>query len=563
MSTEWALEHDPATLVCGKLGRVDWRRLLCTSIEMRTCALSIESAVAAISETSWRRFSRLYPPRTRVLLRATTDRFSADGDGGEPDELVRRLEQRGLKFWGLDEVSPGFSTRLTHWPHTMVYLRLHPTSNVSIDSLPPSVMWIFTGDNFSADLSRLPSKLRGLELGNGFDEELPTNLPMGLLVVRIGDKFNRPVHQLPASVQQLRLGWRFDQEIPELPRHLRVLEITSFCFNRSISSLSTTCPNLRELKLIGPHFNESIDHLPDTLQVLFLGDGFDRPLHKLPSKLRVLKIGNTFDQGIVQLPENLQTLAIGNRFNSWIAPFPPGLLRVSLGHGFDRRLPAFFQNSSLQMLSIGNRYNQPLPKKLPLSLRDLRIGHAFNHAVTPSLPAGIETLMLGRAFRRSLRRPPTGIETIVVMGDFDSSVDHFPHSVRRLVLGTEFSRRIMRLPRRLEVLDLSRCDKFNGSLSPGVTALRKLRVLKLGDAFDQPVDHLPDTLETFVVGRLFNQPVDCLPSGVTTIVLGHGFDHPVDSLPRSLQYLTLSCLFTRCTQGLPRSIRQLRRLPTS
>jgi hypothetical protein len=58
-----------------------------------------------------------------------------------------------------------------------------------------------------------------------------------------------------------------------------------------------------------------------------------------------------------------------------------------------------------------------------------------------------------------------------------------------------------------------------------------------GNYFNQPVDKLPNNLQSIKFGYFFNQPVDNLPKNLQSITFGKVFNQPVDKLPCSIKEL--------------------------
>jgi hypothetical protein len=84
-----------------------------------------------------------------------------------------------------------------------------------------------------------------------------------------------------------------------------------------------------------------------------------------------------------------------------------------------------------------------------------------------------------------------------------------------------------------------------------------LQSITFGNFFNQPVNHLPKSLQTITFGYSFDQPVDHLPESLKTITFGDHFDQPVDHLPRSLQAITFGDEFNQRVDKLPESLQSI------
>lgn len=61
---------------------------------------------------------------------------------------------------------------------------------------------------------------------------------------------------------------------------------------------------------MGSIFNQSVDHLPSSLEYLRLGEKFNQPVDKLPPSLTYLEMGRDFAKAVNNLPPNLTHLKL-------------------------------------------------------------------------------------------------------------------------------------------------------------------------------------------------------------------------------------------------------------
>jgi len=65
------------------------------------------------------------------------------------------------------------------------------------------------------------------------------------------------------------------------------------------------------------------------------------------------------------------------------------------------------------------------------------------------------------------------------------------------------------------------------------------------NTFNQPIDNLPDGLETLILSNLFNQRIDHLPRNLKNLILGNSFNQRIDRLPEGLENIKLGKSFNR------------------
>lgn len=85
-----------------------------------------------------------------------------------------------------------------------------------------------------------------------------------------------------------------------------------------------------------------------------------------------------------------------------------------------------------------------------------------------------------------------------------------------------------------------------------------LKVLILGEDFNQPVDNLPNSLEELHLGDYFNQPLDNLPCSLKKLYINSSFfKFPVDNLPIGLEILKLGNVYREPMNNLPITLKYL------
>lgn len=130
-------------------------------------------------------------------------------------------------------------------------------------------------------------------------------------------------------------------------------------------------------------FNQSIDNLPNSLEILTLPDDYNLPINNLPYSLKILTLGNNFNNSLDYLPNSITHLMIGRgclkyfnascKFNQPINDLPNSLIELT------------FSDESIFQKKLDN---------LPNSLKKIRLSGYYTGTIE-NLPDGIETIILG------------------------------------------------------------------------------------------------------------------------------------------------------------------------
>lgn len=354
--------------------------------------------------------------------------------------------------------------------------------------------------------------------------------------------------------------WNFDEDedgdveddlpswVLDLPCQWLLTELEfTHSFNQPVDHLP---PSLQILKL-KDDFNQRIDHLPDGLLVLrfdgFASCAFNQPIDHLPSSLDTLKLGSNFDQPIDHLPEGLSILLImSHKFDYPVDHLPPGLMKLHLfDYGdFSRSLDylpprleelvvgSCFSGSldhlpvTLQRLTL-NCGNIPLDH-LPLSLLELSCLGCFDIHHLLHLPPHLQRFSFWpmkksnpdnddeKAKTQLIQRLPTGIESMVVTSDFFESI------AKQMIR----SRSSVSLPASLRSLNLDGDNDL--VISKDILPLG-LSVLTFEEHIvDLTIESLPPSLTHLYLNSDFNSSLPPLPSTLMVLVLGHYFDQPLE-----------------------------------
>jgi len=133
----------------------------------------------------------------------------------------------------------------------------------------------------------------------------------------------------------------------------------------------------------------------------------------------------------------------------------------------------------------------------------------------------------------------------------NDNVDNLPENIRVLFLGQQFQQKIDYLP--CNLLKLTIWGIFNNEINHLPKTLQSL-IFQNYSYFNQPIDNLPDGLEYLELGHSFNQSVDKLPPNLKILKFGYCFNQDVDKLPQSLKEIHFGFSFEKSIDKLPKKI---------
>lgn len=100
-------------------------------------------------------------------------------------------------------------------------------------------------------------------------------------------------------------------------------------------------------------------------------------------------------------------------------------------------------------------------------------------------------------------------------------------------------------------------QEFNQPLTIISSSLYELNLVDM-KAFNQPIDNLPLSLKSLILGRNFNSPINHLPPSLVKLRTSANFDHPLSCLPLSLECLSInSKVFNQPMDSLPPKLSEL------
>ena len=198
-------------------------------------------------------------------------------------------------------------------------------SNIQIANLPETLETLEIYQVMSV-LKRLPSKLKVLHLGNGFDQDII----------------------VPSTVVRCRITDNFTSNI----------------------TFEGNAPLLQTLTLPAIFNFELLANLPKNIIVLSFGLEFNYPVKwPLPTSIRYLTFGAVFNQRICELPFDLRVLRLGERFVNHVPTLPKNLHTLVLPGKLVSDIPDIKSYNIKNLHAKGVRKVSDLPK----SLRSLQV----------------------------------------------------------------------------------------------------------------------------------------------------------------------------------------------
>jgi len=177
---------------------------------------------------------------------------------------------------------------------------------------------------------------------------------------------------------------------------------------------------------------------------------------------------------------------------------------------FNKKLEYCIQNieeSEIETIEFGAKYNKILPEKLPPTLKHIEFGQSFNQLIETPLPKSIETIIFGF--------------------EYEMDIEHdLPGSLKHLEFGTRYDKPIQKkLPSTLVHLIFG--HYYNQPLPQDLPG--SLKYIEFKGAYNQPLpEKLPESLVEIKFGYNFNQPFkNQFPKSVKKITLSSRYDHNI------------------------------------
>lgn len=243
------------------------------------------------------------------------------------------IELHGLWFTTYRGYGHPGNIQLDQLPASLKVLKFHRKFNQPITRLPSRLQVLEFGADFDEDIQEYPADLQRLTFGHGFNRPV-NNLPMSIEYLQFGAHFNQFVENWPINLKILILGRSFNQLIDNLPDGLNKLNF-SLDIHADFNTPVNRWPAALEELVLSARFNRNLANLPPTLKSLTLGRYYVQPIDGLPEQLETLTLG-IYDLDVVNWPPALKELhmPIDSLFNQSIDDLPDTVEIISIGRAF-------------------------------------------------------------------------------------------------------------------------------------------------------------------------------------------------------------------------------------
>jgi len=138
----------------------------------------------------------------------------------------------------------------------------------------------------------------------------------------------------------------------------------------------------------------------------------------------------------------------------------------------------------------------------------------------------------------SINDLPDNITHLQLPNCYKENIDKFPLNLKVLILNPDYDKYIT-LPEQLEefICPTTACEFNQNIIFPS-----NIKLLQLGDKYNQPLNNLPNSLETLILSNKKSiHPLDNLPCNLKTLKLFDAFNSNIklDYLPINLTYLEI------------------------
>ena len=191
-------------------------------------------------------------------------------------------------------------------PQKYNIIEIETNDDFPVEIIDPDTKIIKFNFAFNQNIPKLPLHIEEIHFCDGNSELLNYSL------------YNKSFCNLSYGIRRLYLNYSFDQELLNLPESLEYLEFKGI-FNQSLDFLPKSVKEIHFLTMFGAdgepiisHFNQPLDNLPESLEVLELDCmDFNHSLDNLPKKLKYLKLNfYAFNFSLDNLPKSLEYLEI-------------------------------------------------------------------------------------------------------------------------------------------------------------------------------------------------------------------------------------------------------------
>lgn len=228
------------------------------------------------------------------------------------------------------------------------------------------------------------------------------------------------------------------------------------------------------------------------------------------------------EEYINSLPSHIESIAIYTKCESEINNLPPNLKKLYMGYNYNK--PLHYLPVALEYLCIGHEYSHDL-LYLPKSLKILELHSNHINKIDLDLP-NLVILSLKYLIGNDIM-----YENIM---NIYNQLYKVQNTLRELYLPYNFIANLDIISNftLLEVLSYKSTNKIN-QFPPN------LKVLEL-ICYNHPLDNLPNTIETLILGHTFVQDLNILPKNLKVLNMGVNIDcNLFVDYPESLEELII------------------------
>ncbi|KAF2074027.1 hypothetical protein CYY_004641 [Polysphondylium violaceum] len=303
------------------------------------------------------------------------------------------------------------------------------------------------GNDFNQVISSLPNNIKCLDLGS-FDHPITFQWPNNLKVLKMNHYSWSMNHLfLPNTIVELDISGSIESFENLWPSSLTKLTFANINLFLKPNSLPPSCKILNFTNYNLWSEMVEFDIIPNSVVELNLGYYFDLKLEclnlKMKKNLKILDLGHCFNlefNSVESLPNGLEILNLGRRFNQKLLNLPSSCLKLEMNfiYEYQHIIGKNVLNIGLQELKLQYPSKFPLEKDiLPNTLKKIEFDDRFNSFLKPnSIPCNVEHIKFNcKNYKHILSKNifPSGLKSLI-LSTFTINNIKIPRNVRNLVL---------------------------------------------------------------------------------------------------------------------------------
>lgn len=256
-------------------------------------------------------------------------------------KLSLKIKEYNFPFDNLPETLNNFELLINNYTY-------------KFDNLPTNLnKFVFSVSNniYEHDFN-LPESVKIIELINCGINTI-CNLPIGLEELKFeNNDYNSKncknilnTNILPPNIKKLKLY--YDCVIDVLPKFLEevefenIIEINNLDWETNLKKITFNVhfalpthnikfpPTLKYIHF-GNYFNDSIDNLPNSVEIIELGNHHNHEISHFPDNLKKINFGKKYKYSIDNLPDGVEEIIITSKYDKQITKLPLSLKKISI-----------------------------------------------------------------------------------------------------------------------------------------------------------------------------------------------------------------------------------------